>query len=102
MFADTNDQLVLIGSSGCNHQYKPFCDWLTLIERTRHPSFITFILGGIIKFSSVVYYDAITNMENAKETIVIGYLNSHWGINITSVGICTNVNIRKEGRKCFI
>ena len=38
MFADTNDQLVLIGSSGCNLQYKPFCDWLTLIERTRHPS----------------------------------------------------------------
>ena len=38
MFADTNDQLVLIGSSGCNLQYKPFYDWLTLIERTHHPS----------------------------------------------------------------
>ena len=36
--ADTNVPLVLIGSSGCNLQYKPFCDWLTLIERLRHPS----------------------------------------------------------------
>ena len=38
MFADANVQLVLSGSSGYNLQYKPFWDWLTLIERTRHPS----------------------------------------------------------------
>ena len=38
MFADANVPLVLIGSSGCNLQYKPFCDWLTLIERKCHPS----------------------------------------------------------------
>ena len=37
-FDENHDQLVLIGSSGCNLQYKPFCDWLTLIERTRHSS----------------------------------------------------------------
>ena len=38
MFADTNVQLVLICSSGYNLQYKPFCDWLTLIEQKCHPS----------------------------------------------------------------
>ena len=38
MFADTNVQLILIGSSGYNFQYKPFCDWLTLIDRKHHPS----------------------------------------------------------------
>ena len=32
MFIDTNVLLVLIGSFGYNHQYKPFGDWLTLIK----------------------------------------------------------------------
>ena len=32
IFADTNVQLVFIGSCGYNLQHKPFCDWLTLIE----------------------------------------------------------------------
>ena len=38
VFADINGKISLIGSWSYNHQYKSCCDWLTLIERRRHPS----------------------------------------------------------------
>ena len=43
MFPDTNVPLVLIGSTGYNLQYKPFCDWLTLLNEKRHPSTVSVI-----------------------------------------------------------
>ena len=58
MFADTNEQLVLIGSSGCNLQYKPFCDWLTLIKLVICPhSYISSYVRKLLHNSIVILGD---------------------------------------------
>ena len=56
MFADTNVSLALIGTSCCNLQYKPFCDWLTLIERPRHPSKVSGFPINCLRLETNVIY----------------------------------------------
>ena len=77
MFADTNDQLVLIVFSGCNLQYKPFCDWLTLIKRTRQPSKVSGF--PMVSFATLyvdpVLFDQFHHRPISRTLLVLGNLS---------------------------
>ena len=60
VFADTNGKISLIGSWSYNHQYKSFCDWLTLIARRSHP------------FKVSVFYHQLRNRLHFETNVIYG------------------------------